>query len=112
MVNSGWGRGRPKKALGKIAAINPASEEYFKTSKLAGGPSDPFTGFEEVIKQLYTDSEQNDSNSKDKADVEMEIENKESEDKLASDPAPPPKEEHKATEAPKEEEDIDPATEP
>ncbi len=52
-INSGRGRGRPKKnSMGgglRFPNIDPASDNFFKTSAdRAGGPIEPYLGFKEV----------------------------------------------------------------
>ena len=55
-MNSGRGRGRPKKNAGRVTTINPETDDYFKTLDKGGGPTDPFVGFSEVIEQVYRGS--------------------------------------------------------
>ena len=53
-INSGRGRGRPKKNAGtRFSHIEPTSDDFFKTSDKAGGPLDPTTGFREVYTEIY-----------------------------------------------------------
>lgn len=41
LLNSGRGRGRPKKNAGRVTTIDPESDDYFKTLDKGGGPTDP-----------------------------------------------------------------------
>ena len=54
-INSGRGRGRPKKnAQGiRFSHVEPTSDEFFKTADKQGGPIDPSTGFREVYTEIY-----------------------------------------------------------
>lgn len=53
-INSGRGRGRPKKNAGvRFSHIEPTSEEFFKTLDKIGGPIDPTAGFKEVYTEIY-----------------------------------------------------------
>ena len=54
-INSGRGRGRPKKNAGgvRFSQIEPTSEEFFKASDKIGGPVDPTIGFKEVYTEIY-----------------------------------------------------------
>lgn len=53
-INSGRGRGRPKKNAGvRFSHIEPTSDEFFKTADKAGGPLDPTFGFKEVYTEIY-----------------------------------------------------------
>lgn len=54
-INSGRGRGRPKKNAGgvRFSQIEPTSEEFFKANDKAGGPVDPTIGFKEVYTEIY-----------------------------------------------------------
>jgi hypothetical protein len=53
-INSGRGRGRPKKNAGvRFSHIEPTSEEFFKTMDKMGGPLDPTLGFKEVYTEIY-----------------------------------------------------------
>ena len=54
-INSGRGRGRPKKNSQGIrfSHIDPTSDEFFKVSDKNGGPLDPTTGFREVYTEIY-----------------------------------------------------------
>ena len=55
LLNSGRGRGRPKKNAGRVTTINPEAEDYFKTLDKGGGPTDVMNGIEEAIMFVYTD---------------------------------------------------------
>lgn len=55
-INSGRGRGRPKKNAGmmRFSHIEPTSDAFFKVSvERAGGPVDPSIGFREVYTEIY-----------------------------------------------------------
>lgn len=53
-INSGRGRGRPKKNAGlRLSHIEPTSYEFFKTVDKIGGPLDPTTCFKEVYTEIY-----------------------------------------------------------
>lgn len=49
IMNTGRGRGRPKKNYGRVTKLNPESDDYFKTMDKAGGPTDPLLGFEDSL---------------------------------------------------------------
>jgi hypothetical protein len=56
-INSGRGRGRPKKNASaglRFSHIEPSSEAFFKaSSERAGGPVPPSLGFKEVYTEIY-----------------------------------------------------------
>jgi hypothetical protein len=54
-LNSGRGRGRPKKNANgvRFSHIEPTNDEFFKTADKVGGPLDPTTGFKEVYTEIY-----------------------------------------------------------
>lgn len=55
LLNSGRGRGRPKKNAGRVTTINPESEDYFKTLDKGGGPTDVLFSFSEAIDAVFRD---------------------------------------------------------
>ena len=55
-INSGRGRGRPKKNAGgvRFSHVEPTSDNFFKASNdRAGGPVEPSLGFKEVYTEIY-----------------------------------------------------------
>lgn len=56
LLNSGRGRGRPKKNAGRVTTIAPDSEEYFKTLDKGGGPTDPLFYLENVIEEFFSEN--------------------------------------------------------
>jgi hypothetical protein len=57
LLNSGRGRGRPKKNAGRVTMINPCTQDYFKTLDKVGGPTDPLYSFDESVLYLYEGNE-------------------------------------------------------
>lgn len=56
LLNSGRGRGRPKKNAGRVTTIDPESDDYFKTLDKGGGPTDPLYYFKEIIYDFFSDN--------------------------------------------------------
>jgi hypothetical protein len=54
LLNSGRGRGRPKKNAGRVTTINPESEDYFKTLDKGGGPTAVFHSFQEAVETVFS----------------------------------------------------------
>ena len=56
-INSGRGRGRPKKNAGpglRFSHIEPTSDNFFKASSdRTGGPIEPSKGFKEVYTEIF-----------------------------------------------------------
>ena len=57
-INSGRGRGRPKKNAGpgglRFSHIEPTNDNFFKaSSERTGGPVEPSLGFKEVYTEIY-----------------------------------------------------------
>jgi len=56
-VNSGRGRGRPKKNASaglRFSHVEPSSDNFFKSNvERAGGPVEPTFGFREVYTEIY-----------------------------------------------------------
>ncbi len=55
LLNSGRGRGRPKKNAGRVTTINPESDDYFKTLDKGGGPTDCMAGIRDSISEVFVD---------------------------------------------------------
>ena len=55
LLNSGRGRGRPKKNAGRVTTIDPESDDYFKTLDKGGGPTDPLFAFENIVMDFFSD---------------------------------------------------------
>jgi hypothetical protein len=55
LLNSGRGRGRPKKNAGRVTTINPESEDYFKTLDKGGGPTEVLVGFQDASDTIFKD---------------------------------------------------------
>jgi len=55
LLNSGRGRGRPKKNAGRVTTIDPESDDYFKTLDKGGGPTDPLFYFDKIIMDFFSD---------------------------------------------------------
>ena len=58
LLNSGRGRGRPKKNAGKVNTISPETDDYFKTFDKCGECPSPLEHFESVIEELFSDKTQ------------------------------------------------------
>lgn len=56
LLNSGRGRGRPKKNAGRVTTIDPESDDYFKTLDKGGGPTDPLFYFDKIIFDFFSDN--------------------------------------------------------
>jgi hypothetical protein len=52
-INSGRGRGRPKKNAGRLSNQNVITDEFFRTIDKVGGPLDPTDCFAEVYTEIY-----------------------------------------------------------
>ena len=52
-LNSGRGRGRPKKNQSTMSKVDPTTDDYFNTVDKKGGPTDPLSSFEETIKSYF-----------------------------------------------------------
>lgn len=52
-INTGRGRGRPKKNTGRVTLVDSTSEDYFRTTERGGGPLDPVVGFKEIYAEIY-----------------------------------------------------------
>ena len=84
LLNSGRGRGRPKKNAGRVTTIAPDSEEYFKTLDKGGGPTDPLYYLESVIKEFFSsNSSANKAKFISKTEIKENIVKKESEEAKA-----------------------------
>lgn len=55
LLNSGRGRGRPKKNAGRVTTIDPESDDYFKTLDKGGGPTDPLYYIDKIIEEYFSD---------------------------------------------------------
>lgn len=79
-INSGRGRGRPKKNAGRIGNSNVMTEEFFRSYDKVGGPLDPLEGFADVYTEIYIKLAKKDGNKtkeEKKAEEEDEEEEKE-----------------------------------
>ena len=56
LLNSGRGRGRPKKNAGRVTTIDPESDDYFKTLDKGGGPTDPLFYFDKIIEEFFSEN--------------------------------------------------------
>ena len=52
-INSGRGRGRPKKNASRLSNIDSTSDDFFKTIDKVGGPLEPTLGFRDVYTEIY-----------------------------------------------------------
>mmetsp|Transcript_25683 Transcript_25683/g.25489 ORF Transcript_25683/g.25489 Transcript_25683/m.25489 type:complete len:317 (+) Transcript_25683:659-1609(+) len=59
LLNSGRGRGRPKKNAGRVTTIAPESDDYFKTLDKGGGPTDPLYFFNEIVQKFFINKNPN-----------------------------------------------------
>ena len=55
LLNSGRGRGRPKKNAGRVNTIDPQSDDYFKTFDKWGWTMDILEHFDSVIEELFSE---------------------------------------------------------
>ena len=56
LLNSGRGRGRPKKNAGRVTTIDPESDDYFKTLDKGGGPTDPLYYLDKIIFDFFSEN--------------------------------------------------------
>jgi len=76
-INSGRGRGRPKKNAGRIGNSNVVTEEFFRAYDKAGGPLDPLEGFADVYTEIYIKLAKKDANRGKEQEKEEEDEDEE-----------------------------------
>jgi hypothetical protein len=85
LLNSGRGRGRPKKNAGRVTTIDPESDDYFKTLDKGGGPTDPLYYIDKIIEEYFSDKGIKSHNNEEKINELTKIE-----ESKANEDMPPP----------------------
>lgn len=91
LLNSGRGRGRPKKNAGRVTTIDPESDDYFKTLDKGGGPTDPLYYFDKIIYDFFSENSFARRNKDDNmTDNRFETPDAKREESKAGESMPPP----------------------